>query len=202
MFEQRRAQFFPQSLNPQVTLIAVDSTTFWQTLATIPLEEAPFPPLESLGNYTVPAERIRRSALLQQQATEGHHEFLLLRSGERCVGWSQGSLRDSSTFFMAYSAIIRSFQRQGLYSALLHALLPYLDALGYERVTSNHMVNNRAVLIAKLKAGFIITGMVLDERYGAQVSLSYFFHPDRRAGFAQAYSLEDYSGTPNYQHAL
>lgn len=56
----------------------------------------------------------------------------------------------------------------------------------------NHMVNNRAVLIAKLKAGFVITGMTLDERYGAQVSLSYLFHADRQAGFERAFSLESY----------
>jgi hypothetical protein len=60
------------------------------------------------------------------------------------------------------------------------------------------MVTNRAVLIAKLKAGFIITGTVLDERWGAQVSMAYFFHEDRREGFARAYSVEHYRGTPEY----
>jgi hypothetical protein len=69
--------------------------------------------------------------------------------------------------------------------------------LGYERVTSNHMVNNRPVLIAKLKAGFHITGIVLDERYGAQVSLAYFFYPDRREGFARAYSLATFPMPPD-----
>lgn len=60
------------------------------------------------------------------------------------------------------------------------------------------MVNNRAVLIAKLKAGFVITGTVLDERWGAQAALTYFFYEDRRRGFAQTYSLESYAGTPDY----
>ncbi|MCG8351541.1 MAG: hypothetical protein MI924_27555 [Chloroflexales bacterium] len=105
-------------------------------------------------------------------------------------------------FFMAYSGIVPAYQRRGIYGAFLRAFLPYLHALGYERVTSNHMVNNRLVLIAKLKAGFFITGVTLDERYGAQVTLTHFFYPDRRTGFARAYSVEDYSGAPDYRGLL
>lgn len=44
--------------------------------------------------------------------------------------------------------------------------LLYLHDLGLERVTSNHMVNNRAILIAKLKSESFVTGMALDERWG------------------------------------
>jgi hypothetical protein len=34
-----------------------------------------------------------------------------------------------------------------------------------------------------------ITGRSLDERFGAQVTLAYFFADDRRKGFARAFSL-------------
>jgi hypothetical protein len=61
------------------------------------------------------------------------------------------------------------------------------------------MVNNRPVLIAKLKAGFHIVGLSLDERFGAQVTLAYFSHEDRREGFARAFSLErGYPSPPDY----
>jgi hypothetical protein len=68
--------------------------------------------------------------------------------------------------------------------------LTYLAALGYERVVSNHQTNNRAVIIAKLKVGFNVTAVNLDERWGAQVELTYLFHSDRRRGYERAFALE------------
>lgn len=82
------------------------------------------------------------------------------------------------------------YQRKGIYSAFLDRFLRYLYTLGYERVVSNHQTNNRAVLIAKLKAGFNITAVNLDERWGAQVELTYLFYEDRQRGYERAFALE------------
>ncbi len=198
MFADIRAQFFPADLVPGVRTVPVDSATFWRTTGAIPTYDDPFASLAELGNYQVPAERAMRSQPLQAVYSTTHREFILFMEEDRCVGWHYGMMIDPSTFFMSYSAVIKSYQQRGIYGTFLKAFLPYLHALGYERVTSNHMVTNRAVLIAKLKAGFIITGTVLDERWGAQVSMAYFFHEDRREGFARAYSVEHYRGTPEY----
>lgn len=192
MLEAPRAQHFPAPLTANVTAVAVDAPTFWQALDAISAAEDPFTSFAALGNYTLPPERATWADALRPIAAHMHQEHILFMQQDRCVGWSHGRMVDATTFFMAFSGVVRSCQRQGIYRAFVRAFLPYLHALGYERVTSNHMVNNRAVLIAKLKAGFVITGMVLDERYGAQVSLSYFFYEDRRCGFERAYSLEHY----------
>ncbi len=147
----------------------------------------------------MPNERAARAQALQAVYNTTHREFILCMEEDRCVGWHYGVMIDPSAFLMSYSAVVKSRQRRGIYGAFLKAFLPYLHALGYERVASNHMVTNRLVLIAKLKARFIITGTVLDERWGAQVSLAYFFNEDRREGFARAYSVEHYAGTPEYR---
>ncbi|GAB4206029.1 MAG: hypothetical protein OHK0022_32680 [Roseiflexaceae bacterium] len=199
MFDDIRSRFFPCALHNRVAVVPADHNHFWNTLAAIPPEEEPFAPSADLGHYAPPQGQATQSPLLRQAARANHEEYLLLLDQyERCVGWTYGRMRDVRTFLMAHSAVVRSRQREGLYTALLVAFLPYLRALGYERVTSNHMVTNRAVLIAKLKAGFIVSGMVLDERFGAQVSLSYFFEEERRQGFARVYSVEHYPGTPEY----
>ena len=65
----------------------------------------------------------------------------------------------------------------------------------YERVSSNHMVTNRPVLIAKLKDGFHVAAVSLDERFGAQVQLTYFFDPGRYQGFVRAFSLDGFDGS-------
>lgn len=200
MFDDIRAHFFPSELTPSVRAISIDSATFWQMTNAVPAQEDPFTSLVALGNYQMPQACAACSQALRSVYDATHREFILfMAEDDRCVGWHYGMMIDPSTFCMSYSAVIKSYQRRGVYGAFLRAFLPYLHALGYERVTSNHMVTNRAVLIAKLKAGFIITGTVLDERWGAQASLAYFFHEDRRAGFARAYSVEHYGGTPEYR---
>jgi RimJ/RimL family protein N-acetyltransferase len=198
MFDDIRQWFFPTSLVSGIQVRPSNSAELgpiWEKLAD--QIETPF---VELGNYEMPVERELRLSRLQALYRHIHHEmFLFETETNEPVGWSVGAMIDTSTFFMSWTAILPAYQRRGIYTAFLKVLLPYLHALGYERVTSNHMVNNRPVLIAKLKAGFHITGIVLDERYGAQVSLAYFFYQDRRDGFARAYSLANFPQPPDYR---
>jgi hypothetical protein len=60
-------------------------------------------------------------------------------------------------------------------------VLEYARSLGYQLVTSKHYASNNSVLIPKLKAGFIITGMALDDKYGLMVHLTKYLHPEREA---------------------
>lgn len=128
--------------------------------------------------------------------TRMHQEYFLFQSGADLTGWSYGQMRDNETFFMSNTAILPTFRRRGLYSAFLERLIAYLDAVGYERIVSNHQPNNRAVLIAKLKAGFSVSAVNLDERWGAQVELTYHLHEDRRRGYERAFALQAW-GTEN-----
>jgi RimJ/RimL family protein N-acetyltransferase len=196
MFEDTRQRFFPTSLVAGIQARPCDSAELepiWEKLSD--QIETPF---VELGNYEMPAERESRLARLQEVYGRTHREqFLFETEKNEPIGWSVGAMIDASTFFMSWTAILPSHQRRGIYTAFLKVFLPYLHALGYERVTSNHMVNNRPVLIAKLKVGFHITGIVLDERYGAQVSLAYFFYQDRRDGFARTYSLGHFPQPPD-----
>lgn len=188
MFEKTRATFFPVELVPGVVAKSVGSAEIdrvWTELA-----GKIFSPLASLGNFETPPSRLKSAEALKGVWRETHHEYIVFYDDTRPIGWSSGALLEPATFFMAYSGVLSEYRRQGVYSAFLEVFLRYLGALGYERVTSNHMLNNRAVLIAKLKAGFVVSGMVLDERYGAQVALTYFCHTDRAEGFARAFGLE------------
>lgn len=58
-----------------------------------------------------------------------------------------------------------------------------------ERVTVITHTNNRAMLIANLKAGFSLVGMENHESGGAMVKLAYHLHDDRRADFCKAFRL-------------
>ncbi len=191
MFEPIRATFFPYELAPGIRAIPVtDAAAFWAQA--VPLLEAIFPPFSQLGAYTLPAEREPRLNALGQAFAQSHHErFLFQTTTGEAIGFSYGDLRDRETFFMTSSGVLPAYQRQGLYSRFLRRFLSYLHLVGYERVVSNHQPNNRAVIIAKLKAGFNVTAVNLDERWGAQVELTYLFAEDRRRGFARAFSLDE-----------
>lgn len=68
-----------------------------------------------------------------------------------------------------------------------------LFPLCYEKrkpiLTTSHHPNNRAIMIAELKAGFNIVGIELHEECGPLVKMAYLFHDDRREGFRQVFSM-------------
>jgi hypothetical protein len=57
---------------------------------------------------------------------------------------------------------------------------PQLAAGGFHIVYSRHAATHNQVLVPKLKAGFVITGVELSDVFGVLVHLSYFFNPIRR----------------------
>lgn len=96
------------------------------------------------------------------------------------VGWHCGYQIDAETFYMFESGILPAHQGRGIYTALLPLLLDHYESLGFQKVTSQHHASNNAVLVPKLKAGFMITGFSIDESVGVMVQLTYAFHPQRR----------------------
>ncbi len=51
---------------------------------------------------------------------------------------------------------------------------------GFQVITSRHKMFNNAILIPKLKAGFIIQKFEVSDVFGSMVHLAYFVNPARR----------------------
>ena len=183
-----RRQHFPADLHGSFTLHAVPRAEAMEVVGT--LYDDVFTAPADLGLFSQPAERLAAAEQIEAELTRHVEHFVFRREGEP-VGWSFGYQKDSDTFFMSFSGVHPTSQRQGVYAAFVAKLLPYLRDCGYERVTSNHMVNNNPVIIAKLKLGFVINGITLDERWGAVVDLVRYVHDDRHAGFRSAFSLDE-----------
>ena len=45
---------------------------------------------------------------------------------------------------------------------------------GFQEISSNHVATNNPIIIAKLKANFVITGITLSDLQGIIVTLSYY----------------------------
>ena len=95
------------------------------------------------------------------------------------VGWTFGREIDPETYYMQNSAIHPDHRRKGLYSALVQAWITHLEPERYQRITSIHATTNNAVIIPKLKAGFVITAMEVNDKHGTLVTLSYYFNKQR-----------------------
>ena len=64
--------------------------------------------------------------------------------------------------------------------ALLPRILGALQREGFQIVSSRHVATNNQILVPKLKAGFVMTGIEVSDVFGVVVHLSYFFNPLRR----------------------
>lgn len=100
--------------------------------------------------------------------------------GETFVGWHLGQQTLAGTFEMSRTGIVKEYRGRGLYTALLPIVLEQLKNDGFQIATSRHNMTNNAVIIPKLKAGFIISGFEVDDRFGTLVQLSHYFNPLRR----------------------
>lgn len=189
MFDVIRSKYFPKEILPHITVhpIASRKELFGEIAH---LFDEVFVPFEKLGAFTLPPERQANRIGLHEAFSHIHQEQFIFYKNHQIVGWSYGEMHDSETFFMTNTAILPDYQRRGIYSNFLRHFIDYLATLGYERISSNHQTNNRPVLIAKLKAGFVISGVILDERWSAQVQLTYHIHDDRKRGYEKAFSLE------------
>ncbi len=183
-----RARFFPMTLPASVVAHPVDADTLEQIKCII----APriFPHDGQLRRFRTPPEREADLQLVRDMYAHRHRErFVLYSPDGEPVGWSYGQMEDYLTFYMHTMGLVPEYRGKGIYTAWLRGLCEYIGALGYERLTSHHQPNNRAVLIGKLKAGWVITGMELDESYGPLVKMAYYTHSDREHGFADVFSM-------------
>lgn len=108
--------------------------------------------------------------------------FGLYHRGE-FIGWTVGHQIDAARFEMYNSAVFEEHRGVGLYRALVTTMVDRVFAAGYTTVTSRHHPNNVAVLIPKLKCGFVISGLFVDPSYGTLVELSRYATPLQRTAF-------------------
>ena len=185
-FDEIRSEFFPYEPTSEYTVRAVNAETVFNVFDRLAGEV--FSPMAELGLapfQTPPAP-------LAETWNVHSERFVFYNSDDEPIGWSISEQREPDTLFMIWTGVVPAHQNKGLYSSFLRHYLDYAKALGYARVTSNHMVNNRRVLVAKLKAGFVAAGMSLDERWGAMIWLTCHLDDELAATYRSAFSLENY----------
>lgn len=97
------------------------------------------------------------------------------------IGWSWGYETEPEVYYMCNTAVAPEHRRKGLYTALLPHVLDACRREGFQAVFSRHAATNNPVIIPKLKAGFLITGIELSDKHGTLVVLTKYLHEPREA---------------------
>jgi GNAT superfamily N-acetyltransferase len=100
-------------------------------------------------------------------------------SGENIVGWTIGWMERGNVFYVANSGVLAAHRRKGIYSLLLSAIHECARANGAVAIRSQHSVLNNAVIIAKLRAGFHISGLSQSAQMGTLVEMTFHFFDQR-----------------------
>jgi hypothetical protein len=138
------------------------------------------------------AEEIASKVALEERLSSPFRIRVGVFHGEDLVGWSFGWQESEAVFFIANLGFLPDHRNDALYSQLISKVIEIASAKGFQVITSKHVAVNNAVIIQKLQAGFVITGLELSDLYGTLVKLSYFTNDTRkhllnvRAGFKRA----------------
>ncbi|HEX5688175.1 MAG TPA: GNAT family N-acetyltransferase [Ideonella sp.] len=101
--------------------------------------------------------------------------------GDALVGWSSGWMERGKVFYMANSGVVATHRRRGLYSRLVTAVREHAASTGAVALRSQHSVANNPVIIAKLRAGFQISGVSMHAQMGTLVELTLHLSESRQA---------------------
>lgn len=119
--------------------------------------------------------------LLKQRMGDLYELRLALYSPEdEFVGFSFGFQETEETFYMAASGLLPAHRGKGLYSQMVKYLIEKTTEVGFQKIYGTHCATNNAVLIPKLKLGFIFSKVELSDMFGTILHLQYFTNPLRR----------------------
>jgi ribosomal protein S18 acetylase RimI-like enzyme len=165
-----------------------------QTLQLRPVEAFPEPAFSELvqsafADYA-PSDTLAAVLEDEAQAASGvpRRSTNLLRVaaflGDTLVGWSQSRIDADATLHMINSGVAPLERRRGIYSQLVRWTIAQAGPQGGARIDSRHAASNSAVIVAKLKLGFVVSGFEYSEVYGPLVRLTYLVHDRRRQLYA------------------
>ena len=100
--------------------------------------------------------------------------------GDSLVGWTFARAEGANHLHMINSGVAAAQRRQGVYSKLTQFVIEHARSHGYVASHSRHAANNNAVIVAKLKLGFFVSGFEYSEVYGPLVRLTLLLGELRR----------------------
>lgn len=130
--------------------------------------------------YYSAAEKAKLKALAGNMGTPYNLHLGIFSDRQELVAFSFGAQEDEETFYVYCSAVVESERGRGLYGCLLDEILERTREQGFQKIYGTHCATNNAVIIPKLKKGFVISKFELSDVFGVVLHLTYFTNPLRR----------------------
>lgn len=96
------------------------------------------------------------------------------------IAWTFARPEGTSHVYMINSGVAPAERRTGVYTELVRLIIEHARSRGYVAILSRHAASNNAVIVAKLKLGFFVSGFEYSEVYGPLVRLTYLLGELRR----------------------
>jgi len=104
--------------------------------------------------------------------------------GDEMCGWQLSThVANFEMLRMNNTALLPEHRGKGLYKKLLKVVIEKAVSLKVKNITSAHHPSNLSVLIPKLSAGFVPTGMHVNTNNGVLIGLTYFIDSQEREMF-------------------
>jgi ribosomal protein S18 acetylase RimI-like enzyme len=100
--------------------------------------------------------------------------------GDSLIGWTLARPQGEGHIHMINSGVAPAQRNQGVYSKLVQVVIEHAGSHGYVDIQSRHAASNNAVIVAKLKLGFFVSGFEYSEVYGPLVRLTFLLGELRR----------------------
>lgn len=130
--------------------------------------------------YFSESEKLKTKILKDKMGNLFHLQLGLFSPEGEFVGFSFGYQESEETFYMAASAVLPEHRNRGLYSELVKVVIKRTTEEGFQKIYGTHCATNNAVLVPKLKLGFIFSKVELSDMFGTILHLQYFTNPLRR----------------------
>ena len=101
--------------------------------------------------------------------------------GDSLIGWTFARPQEAGHLQMINSGVSPAHRNQGIYSKLVQRVIEHARSCGYVDILSRHSTRNNAVIVAKLKRGFFVSGFEYSEVYGPLVRLTFLLGELRRS---------------------
>lgn len=126
------------------------------------------------------SEEAAAGSITHRPNDEGSLRIAAFR-GDSLVGWALARPEGANHLHMFNSGVALAERRQGIYSRLVQLVIDHASSRGHVAILSRHAANNNAVIVAKLKLGFFVSGFEYSEVYGPLVRLTYLLGKLRRS---------------------
>ncbi|MCB0343127.1 MAG: GNAT family N-acetyltransferase [Pseudobdellovibrionaceae bacterium] len=172
----------------QLNFKAVDSVEFWRMVQ--PHFKRVFEHRRSRFPDPFYSDLEKERLKTLQANLDGRYSLhVLAYQSDQLVGWHVGEQEAADTYYMRNSAVLEEYRGKSFYEQILGHVLNVVVAEGFQVISSIHHPNNPAVLIPKLRKGFIITATEMSDLFGFLVRMKYFANEDRKKSFFERIGL-------------